>query len=236
MSLFPSNSTTIAPQPTAPSAPLPIKAFDMPVAIDSDSEDQPEPGLNSAVDVDTDSISWSETLYAPSQNSGPAYQAFAESIRMHMEHKREFREVLRGLEYDDASLPVPDDAEDDASDLEQDFLHSWFIDDALESPLDSRRLSVASLGTPARPLDLDDEETLMLDFSQARVHASPNYQASPTGTQPPEAQDGAQAHAGAAIPLDLNITLELDSDAVQVALLMGCTQEHNAAPQGGYHQ
>lgn len=207
----------------------------MPVAIDSGSEDQPE-DMNGAFDVDTDSTSWCGTVYIPDQDDPPAIRAWKESVRSFMEHKRVFRHVLRGLEYDDASLPVPDDAEDDASDLEQDFLHSWFIDDALESPLDSPRLSVASLGTPARPLDLDDEETLMLDFSQARVHASPNYQASPTGTQPPEAQDGAQAHAGAAIPLDLNITLELDSDAVQVALLMGCTQEHNAALQGGYHQ
>lgn len=84
---------------------------------------------------------------------------------------------------------------------------------------------------------LDLEDSLSFDFSHLQVHASPSYLASPARTLHPDAQGAAQPRVITPIPFNLDITTDLlDSDAVNPVFLMGCAQEYNAAPHGGYHQ
>ncbi len=246
MSAFPSNSTTthgVSNHYFTPLPPQPAADTDEGLAVALDA--QSDAGLDGVAPVEADALSLG-TVYTLSQNSGSMYQLYAAYQHQHVaaqDSSAHFQDgdgpgsddgdfELLSARHED-SLAFQDD-EDYA--LMQHILNTSFIDYEFESPLLSPRLSVDALGSPARPFDLDSDDTLAPDFSQARVHASPNYRLSPTAPLPFEAHGGDQARAPAAIPFDLNITLDLDSTGANAVFLMGCSQEHHAAPHGGYHQ
>lgn len=125
----------------------------------------------------------------------------------------------------------------DSNGVLQNDVNASFFDFELGTPQGSLDLSTPSVQSPGVPIDLEQEHTLPGDHSHLLIPAYTHDLATTTRTLHPDALAQAQVRVitGIAFRGDPSSDL-MDSEGGVPAFLMGCTQEHNAASQGGYHQ
>lgn len=264
MSLFPSNSTAIHTPALPYQKDHPHQAVEL-ILHTQLIADQERPADSGAVSPDQahdavfdDTLSWRGTVISEDSVDMPYFRAYALIQRTHFNvtdplppgvrapaaDERSAGNATAGIVHHlhvDATLQVASDehsARAAVGDVTQfdGLLDQTFVSVPSDWLSDSDSEDAVHLW-PVTSIALDYSDVVSEDFSHVQAFASANYPANPTHTLHPDALGEAHPRVMATLRFSLDTTTDLlDSEGSVPAFLMGCTQEYNAAPHGGYHQ